>query len=463
MRATVPVSASLALAFLAIGGGLGAGACSSGGAPSADGGGGVPPLVGTVALTVAGARDIPPFAFGQNYWNWEPTWGNAVAGTEALVAAAGVRLVRAGGANNETQTPDRFTTAELDRFAAYVAAAGVEPVLQVSLTKNAAGDPATVADAAEMVRYANVTKGYGIKHWSIGNEPDLYTEQGLQPAGYTAADYCATFRTYAAAMKEVDPSIVLLGPELSWKYISGNDWLTPFLDGCGDVVDVVSVHRYPFAPTETTVAAAFADPARFRQVVRALRANLDRHGLTGTPLAITEEHITYDGDPAKSTRPASPQTFHAGLWVADVMGVALEEGLWTSAFWHIADASDGWKLGFILGGTPQPTYHAQQLVAAHFSGRILRPRSHPGRVRGARQPRRRRRADRGPRHQPDHGRRAPGHHRRRQRRRRAHVARRVALARAVHRRHRRAAGDPLHEGPRRRERPAGRDPLKTPP
>ena len=29
-----------------------------------------------------------------------------------------------------------------------------------------------------MVQYANVTKGYGIKYFSIGNEPDIYDTSG---------------------------------------------------------------------------------------------------------------------------------------------------------------------------------------------------------------------------------------------------------------------------------------------
>jgi hypothetical protein len=335
------------------------------------------PLAGTVSLPSAGAHDIQPFAFGQNYWNWEPTWGAATVGTQDLVKAAGIKLIRAGGANNELQTPDPFTDSRLDDLVAYVHAAGAEAVLQVPVINNSGGKPATAADAAAMVTYANVAKGYSIKFWSIGNEPDLYSMQALQPATYSAADYCATFRAYALAMKAADPSIRILGPELSWKYIAGNDWLTPFLDGCHDVVDIVSVHRYPFAPQAATAAAALGDAANFRQVVRTLRANLDRHGLTETPLAITEEHITYDGDPAHSNQPASPQTFYAALWAADVMGVALEENLWTGAFWHIADAPSGWKLAFIVGTTPQPTYHASALVATHFTGQMLVPSGVP--------------------------------------------------------------------------------------
>jgi hypothetical protein len=335
------------------------------------------PLAGTVSLPTAGTRDVAPFAFGQNYWNWEPSWGDPISGTESLATAAGVKLIRSGGANNEIQTPNVFSNAELDRFVAYCKTTGAQPVLQVPVIKDAAGQPATPQDAADMVTYANVTRGYGIKYWSIGNEPDLYTSQALQPATYAATDYCATFKQFVTAMKGADPTIQILGPELSWKYIPGNDWLTPFLDGCKDSVDIVSVHRYPIAPNATTVAAAFGDAPAFRQAVRALRANLDQHGMTAIPLAVTEEHITYNGDPLVSTLPASPQTFYAGMWVADVLGVALEEGLWTSAFWHIADATTGWKLAFILGKTPLPSYYAYQLIATSFAGRVLAPAGVP--------------------------------------------------------------------------------------
>ena len=335
------------------------------------------PRVGAVTIPLAGAHDIQPMAFGQNYWNWEPTLGNATGGTEALVRAAGVKLIRAGGANNELETPNAFTNGELDRFVTYCKTAGAEPVIQVPLIKNAAGAPATPDDAAAMVTYANTTMAYGVKYWSIGNEPDLYTSQSLQPATYAATDYCATFKAYATAMKAADPSITILGPELSWKYVAGNDWLTPFLDGCKDFVDVVSVHRYPFAPTQASVTAAFTDATNFRQLLRSLRANLDKHGMTAIPLAITEEHITYNGEPAMSTQPASPQTFYAGMWAADVMGVALEENLWTGAFWHIADSASGWKLAFILGQTPAPTYYAMATVANNFSGRMLAPTGVP--------------------------------------------------------------------------------------
>jgi Glycosyl hydrolases family 39 len=378
-RLAVPVLAS---SFLFAVGACDAGVhstTSAGGGATTSAGTGGATLAGMVAITSVGATPRAAFAFGQNYWNWEPTWGDALAGTEDTIKPLRVNLLRAGGNNNETQMPSPFTNAALDTFVAYSRAVGAEPYLQVPILQDTAGKPATAQTAADMVTYANKTKQYGIKYWSIGNEPDLYPTATGFPlfASYTAADYCAAFSAYATAMKAVDPTIKILGPELSYKYTPGNDWLTPFLDGCKDKVDIVSVHRYPLDPSKTTKEAAFADASAFRTLLAALRKNLDDHGLQATPLAITEANITWDGDPAKSTLPASPGTFAAGLWTADTTGVALEEGLWTQAFWHIADSADGWKLAFLQGGKPAPAYHAVAMFTQHFGGTILRTSGAP--------------------------------------------------------------------------------------
>ncbi len=35
----------------------------------------------------------------------------------------------------------------------------------------------TPEKAAELVRYTNIEKKYGVVYWSIGNEPNLFAEQ----------------------------------------------------------------------------------------------------------------------------------------------------------------------------------------------------------------------------------------------------------------------------------------------
>lgn len=350
--------------------GLAGAACDKGGAGSTTGPGPAPGEKGELAVTISGAepRAVSPHFFGQNYWSWVRAWGDPVAGTQSSVAELGLGLLRAGGANNETGDPEPFSLDEIDDFLAFAKAVGAEPLLQISVINDPAGEPATAEAAADVVRHVNETREAGVKLFSIGNEPDLYTEQGHAPSGYSASDACATFAEYAQAMRAVDSNIQILGPELSWRYVVGNDWLTPFLQECGEHVDIVAVHRYPFEPNRCTESAAYADAASFRRTIQNLRRILEATGQGDKPLAITEANITWDGEPAKSVHPASPGTFPAGLWVADQLGIGLEEGLYTLAFWSL---SEGWTLGFYDGTTPRPAAHVLRLFATGFGSEVL--------------------------------------------------------------------------------------------
>src|SRR5580692_2703646 len=108
-----------------------------------------------------------------NYWQWPASYGDYVAGTDKLMAATTPALMRIGGYNNDANTPDPFDDAALDAAAAYAKAIGAAPILQVPLLADTNGNTPTPATAEAMVRYANVTKKYGFKYFSIGNEPDL--------------------------------------------------------------------------------------------------------------------------------------------------------------------------------------------------------------------------------------------------------------------------------------------------
>ncbi len=345
-------------------GGQATGGRASGG--TATGGGANPQA--TVTVSGATPSAVASTFFGENYWAWVPSWGDPVGAVQSQVAALGLKMLRAGGANNDQQNPVPFSLAEMDGFVAYARAVGAEPILQVPLLKSIAGGTPTAQDAADAVTYLNKTKAYGVRYFSIGNEPDLYTEQGFKDASYTAAAYCSTFSAFASAMKAVDPTIKLLGPELSWHYVAGNDWLTPFLQNCGSLVDVVTVHRYPFTAAASIDTAAYADAANFRQVINNLRAIMTATGQGAKPLAITEANITWDGIPTNPILSASPQTFPAGLWLADSLGVGLEQGLYSLDYWSLAE---GYTLGIFSGTAPTPAYYALQLFGTKFGTQVL--------------------------------------------------------------------------------------------
>ncbi len=324
----------------------------------------------TVVLTGAGAAALSATAHGQNYWDWVGQYGDQVDQVEDGAAAMHFTVLRAGGHNNDNNSPEAFDNAHVDAFVAYARATGAEPILQVPLLADTSGNRPTAATAAALVTYANITQRYGIRYWEIGNEPDLYSDQGDLDAGYTAQSYCADFASFAQAMRAVDPTIRILGPELSYKYVPGNDWLTPFLMGCGSKVDIVSVHRYPFAAADCTIANAMDDAVQFRATLNSLRSTMNSLGMQATPLAVTEANFSYQGDPTLQTQPAALGTFYAGMWVADVTGVALEENLWTLAFWSI---DEGFLTGFFTSDTflPQPAAYAYELVTRYFGPTVL--------------------------------------------------------------------------------------------
>jgi hypothetical protein len=384
-----------------------------------------PSVSGTVAISAAPQTVRTNNGLGTSYWLWPPTWGNLIAGTEDPVHRLAPFVMRVGGSNNDTNLPDKFDDAQMDAAMTYLRAIGADMILQVPLlaarrtnsdggagadadadagsdadadadassdagsdvdagSTAVAGAPNGPAMAAAMVSYANVQNTYGVKYFSIGNEPDLYAtgtgSSGIP--GYTAEDYCADVTNYVAAMKAVDPTIKIVGPDLSWKYQSGaNDWLTPILQTCGSLFDIVAIHRYPMAPAQTTVAAAAADASALKGMIARLQSILQATGNAGKPLAITECNITWDGNPNNPVLPASPGTVPAGLWAADAFGVGLESGLWATVFWSTRES---WTLGLLANrpGTPkpQPAYWALDLFVEHFGLTLISVSSTPRKV-----------------------------------------------------------------------------------
>ncbi len=343
----------------------------------------------TVGPLVVSAKSPKPrtTTWSANYWMWSPTYGNNIAGTEPLVAPLKISTLRAGGYNNDANLPDPFDHAQVDALVAYARAVGAEPILQVPVLGDTAGKLPTPDTAAEMVTYANVTKGYGIKYFSVGNEPDIYPDPGSGTApvrpGYKPADVCTTATAFVAAMKAVDPTIQIVGPDLAWKYQAGNganDWLTPILQSCGSLFDIVSIHRYPFAAAMATAPAAKADAASFRQTVKSVRGILQATGQSAKPLALTEMNVAYDA--TSCVLGASPATVGGALWLADALGSAIDLGLWTSAVWDISD-DEVWALGLIGSApahVPRPAYYAYQLYADHFGPTSIAVASAPAGV-----------------------------------------------------------------------------------
>lgn len=389
--------------------GLSASCSSLGSRGDADtrGGGSVAPAVVTIAR--AGGTPISPFAFGNNYFNWVDYNKDGlvgIRGSEEPVRALRLNVVVGDNNQNDANTPQLFDHAQIDKYIEYCRAVGAEPIMIAPVYgNNVDGGPTSAEGAAEIVTYVNGTKKYGVKYWTIGMEVDIYDQFFKRTTGLpvsTAAEYAAVFNSYAKAMKAANAAahsgveLVFVGPELGWRYLEGNDWLSPMLDQCRDTIDIASIHAYGFAAKDLTVDGILTDVDRFRTFVQDVKARVARHGRPGTPLAITEANISYDWDPklyTPETRKLGPSTFYAALWDADRMGAALEANLWTFAFWDLAEtderlAPNNSVFGFIRTDPSvqpptwklTPEYYAQQMITTHFSGNTVVPTGVPKRM-----------------------------------------------------------------------------------
>ncbi len=261
----------------------------------------------------------------------------------------------------------------LDMFVALCRELGAEPQVSVRLRGG------TPEQAAALVRYANQEQGYNIRYWSIGNEPELYhAKPGFE--GYDTERFNREWRAIAQAMRAVDPDIRLLGPEVTQftgdpatdpKDEKGRDWVRSFLAANGDLVDVVSIHRYPFPQgmtgREVTPEALLANPAEWDQILPRLREAIRE--LTGRdlPVAVTEINSYWTGASGGQT---TPDSFLSALWWADVLGHLIEQDATIVAYFSLQSSPTIGSYGLFARREARPSFNVYRLYREFGSRRL---------------------------------------------------------------------------------------------
>ena len=101
-------------------------------------------------------------------------------------------------------------TYQIDQFMDFAHKVGAIALFHVRLLDG------TPEQAAEMVRFTNIERKYKVQYWAIGNEPTLYND-AVKNRGetYDIDRFNKEWRTFAEAMKKVDPTIKLVGAEIN--------------------------------------------------------------------------------------------------------------------------------------------------------------------------------------------------------------------------------------------------------
>ncbi|SCF06271.1 Alpha-L-arabinofuranosidase [Micromonospora coriariae] len=293
-----------------------------------------------VAVTVnarAGLATVPRTALGVNHAIWDQHLGGAE--TSDLLRDAGVRMMRYPGGSyadiyhwKDHTAPGGYVApgTDFDTFMAAVQRVGAEPMI---IANYGTGTP---AEAADWVRYANVTKGYGAKYWTVGNENYGNGHYGSaweadDHPDKSAAQYARLVVEYADAMKAVDPSIkvgaVLTMPG-NWPdgITAGADpgpWNQTVLSLAGPKIDFVDVHWYPGG----TAAESLARTSHVPDAAYLLRQQLTRYaGPNAARIGISFTELNVDA--GRTSQPAA-------LFLADVYSGLLENGVFTVQWWNV--------------------------------------------------------------------------------------------------------------------------------
>lgn len=295
----------------------------------------------TVNVTVnarEGLGTVPDVAYGLNQAVWDTNM-NTQASVD-LLSRAGVRMMRyPGGSYGDGYHWQTHTVSgggyiapgtDFDSFMHTTQAIGAQAIL---IANYGSGTP---EEAAGWVRYANVTKGYGVRYWEIGNE---IFGNGYYGANWeldyhdskSATTYANYVVEYAEAMKAVDPTIkigaVVTDPGNWPDGVVGSDdpgdWNKTVLSIAGPSIDFVIMHYYP---NHTTAADVLRQVTLLPGELAQLRQKINRYAGPNGPdigIAVTETASNFQSD-----------TQVGGLFTADAYFTMLENGVFNIDYWN---------------------------------------------------------------------------------------------------------------------------------
>ncbi|GAB2477076.1 cellulose binding domain-containing protein [Streptosporangium sandarakinum] len=342
-----------------------------------------------VAVTVnarAALASVPETAVGANHAIWDSRLGTDE--TADLLKDAGVKLLRyPGGSYSDIYhwadhtAPGGYVApdTDFDTFMRGVRRTGAQPMVTANYGTG------TAEEAAAWVRRANVTKGYGVRYWEIGNENYGNGHYGAaweadDHADKSPAEYARNVVAYSDAMKAVDPTIkvgAVLTTPANWPdaLVADGDagsWNEVVLSTAGPKIDFVILHWYP---------GAFDRAAQVPDMIQLVRKQIAEHAGAGSErigIAMTEFN-TGSSDRGATTQPGA-------LAAADAYATLLANGVFTVDWWNVHNGigkvteveghTDYGDFGLLSSGTctdggvcepaantPFAPYHALQMVS----------------------------------------------------------------------------------------------------
>ena len=212
----------------------------------------------------------------------------------------------------------------------------------------------TAQEAADWVRYVNITKKAKVKYWEIGNE--LYGE--WHRFNCTPQEYGKRAREFIKAMKEVDPDI-----HVTVVWMLEGDWNEIVFEQTKDIADGVNIHHYPQETGEENDAGLLGSPQSLDEIIPNVKNQIKKFGETGKKYEIwLTEWNSVDFKPG-------PQILSItnALFVADYLGMLAVHNIDQASYWNIHNniTEQGGDYGYLSrmsapdgDNVPRPSYWA---------------------------------------------------------------------------------------------------------
>jgi hypothetical protein len=329
-----------------------------------------------VESTTVKTKTISPYLFGQNLWLTNRAEGRPGYIQKSLwgkVKKSGPTIIRIGGNGYDIKMPPIET---LETWVKSIKKIGAEPIFQVSKLDSP-------ERAAEFVKHFS-KDSLKVKYWSIGNEP-----YGM--AKWSIDSISKMIKTYATAMKVVNPKIKIFVPDAATYY---NDLYEALLlsdekgvagrDENGNwYIDGVNFHSYPNGKEYTRKDVVFNSVDKIRGQILSLKEDLDasnlkynRTGDAALTWGLTEFNITYSNPDDLGLEGISVPSFINGQFWVDIFALSMEYEAFCVTPWCIQE-SDVAKTYFGYIGsppnfTPHSTYYHMQMMSKNIKGNYIK-------------------------------------------------------------------------------------------
>jgi hypothetical protein len=290
-----------------------------------------------------------------------------------LFSRLGHGVIRFGGNQVEKTTwekngPGNITKVvspkDLDRLAGFIRATKWQIIYGINLGKN------TPENAADEAAYATKVFGKQLIGFQIGNEPDLYYDNGIRPPTYTYQDFKNEWEVYFEAIRKRVPTATFNGPSSASPGLK--TFAVPFARDEMTKINMLAQHYYRASgssPSSTIDLLLDPDTTKLKPMLETLSLTANS---THVGFRMSECNSFYGGG-----APGISNGFGTALWVIDFL---FENAVYGSAGVNFHGGGDEWytpiannELGVVDGIRPE--YYGLFLFAKAANGSLLQTKT----------------------------------------------------------------------------------------